>query len=97
MATMKPKTLTNQNLITLFGVTGMTIYNWRRGTPTKAPLPCPATPVEARAWAKRHGVPMTCDPRTLLGVGGAKRGPKPAVVRNAAGKLGSINARRAAA
>lgn len=74
---METKTLTMKNLVTLFGVTAMTVYSWRRGTATKEAMPETLTPAAVKRWAKRHEVAMTCEASTLLGTGVLKRGPKP--------------------
>lgn len=77
------KTLNTQNLIKLFDVSGMTIHTWRKGTPTRTPLPSLKegnavrfVVAEVKAWAKKHGIYMTTDPRELLGTGELPRGPK---------------------
>jgi hypothetical protein len=82
--------LTINQVAAAFGVSTMTLYLWRRGTPTKEPLPC--TEVEGkgavrvgfrlpaiRAWAKRHRLAL--DEAMLSGCSKAqastrKPGPK---------------------
>lgn len=58
------KTLTHKDILKAFGVANMTVYNWRNGTPTKAPLPYTTGDdgklvyqlSEVAKWAKDHGV-----------------------------------------
>lgn len=58
------KLLTTRHLERAFGVTSMTIYLWRKGTPTKAKLPVVETsnkrvfysPAKVEAWAKKNEV-----------------------------------------
>lgn len=59
-----------------FGVTGMCLHSWRRGTATKKPLPVSQKagdrrvyiPVAAaRKWARDHGVQFVHDPDVVLG------------------------------
>lgn len=76
--------LTTKDLQEAFGVTPMTIYNWRQGTPTRDPLPAEAKgrsvfyrPARVKAWASRHGI----KPVRPLGddaTAHSKPGPKPA-------------------
>lgn len=80
---MASQKLTTKDLTDVFGVTPMTIFNWRRGTPTREPLPAENEgrrvfyrPARLKAWAKRHGIPLlrSLDESTARG----KPGPKPA-------------------
>lgn len=62
--------LTRTAVIAAFGVTGLTILNWRKGTATRDPLPAEVTTsdggrptvmfVEADVtkWAKKYGLPF---------------------------------------
>lgn len=94
MATEKAATtrLDTRQLQALFGVTHMSIYHWRKGTPTRAPLktlkpakdePAKAVRFDANAtlaWAKKHGVePITTLDKVLSGKANVakKSGPKP--------------------
>jgi len=72
---MASATLTTKQVMALAGVSHVTVYLWRQGTPTKDPLPT-ATPMSnprnvvflprtLRAWAKKHGVELKCDPVAL--------------------------------
>ncbi len=75
--------LTTKDLLAAFGVTPMTIANWRAGTPTRTPLPYEkqGRAVNYRSdriqkWADKNGVPIP-DPLALLGgAGRGKPGPK---------------------
>lgn len=71
------KTLTVNDLVQAFGVSSMTLYLWRQGTPTKDPLPYDVVDPNAkrpsiafripkvRAWAKKHGIEFAVDPDNL--------------------------------
>jgi hypothetical protein len=74
---MRVTTLSIKNLVTLFGVTPMTVHNWKKGSPQRPALPEQLTPAKVKRWATQNGIEMTCDPSTLLGVGAKKPGPKP--------------------
>lgn len=64
----KTQALRTADLIKAFGVTGLTLLNWRGGTATKDPLPVNIKTTEGgrnsvsydeakvRAWAKKHGL-----------------------------------------
>lgn len=79
----KATRLTTKDLLAAFGVTPMTIANWRKGTPTRTPLPSEkqGRSVNYRRdrierWADKNGVPLL-DPLALLGSAGrGKPGPK---------------------
>lgn len=82
------KLLRNQHLEKAFGVTSMTLFLWRGGTPTKTALPTADTgsrlvaynPKQVEAWAKKNGVALLVSDLTALLAGGtvvaAKPGPK---------------------
>lgn len=82
------KLLRNQHLEKAFGVTSMTLFLWRGGTPTKTALPTVDTgsrlvaynPKHVEAWAKKNGVALLVPDLTALLAGGtviaAKPGPK---------------------
>ncbi len=72
-----------------FGVSTMTLYLWRQGTPTKDPLPHLAEPVgnsnritfkrgEVKTWAKKHGLELDFDRKepTKSAPGPVKKIPK---------------------
>lgn len=68
------KNLTTQQVMQLAGVSHMTVYTWRLGTPTKTALPAEAgdkprsVEFDARklkAWAFDNGVTLTADPVAL--------------------------------
>lgn len=87
---MKTPTLrfNTQDVMSLFGVSHMTVYQWRKGTARKTPLPAIEKRVGARLtveftektlrkWARENNVPFTIDPSQYekkQGVG--KPGPK---------------------
>lgn len=81
------QTLTVKELQTVFGVGGMTIYNWRQGSARKDPLPCEVDDsrrvsfkvAEVRTWAKSNGVEMVLKPADVIASRGepSKPGPKP--------------------
>lgn len=82
----KAQTLTTADLTTIFGVSHMTIHNWKKGTPTKDPLPTVETgtrnvlfPVAGiKRWAKVEGVAIVVDPDKLLAKPAQRKpGPKP--------------------
>lgn len=70
---MASATLTTKQVMALAGVSHVTVYMWRQGTPTKEVLPTVGSqgravvfkPTTFRAWAKKHGVPLKCDPVAL--------------------------------
>ena len=82
------KLLRNQHLEKAFGVTSMTLFLWRGGTPTKTALPTADTdsrlvaynPKQVEAWAKKNGVTLLVPDLAGLLAGGtvvaAKPGPK---------------------
>lgn len=78
----KAKTLSTKNLQELFGVTAMTIHNWKKRQRDLHPLPADPTPYQAEHWASREGRVLTCDPRALLGKDVLKPGPKPRIVHS---------------
>jgi len=71
---MATATLTTKQVMALAGVSHVTVYLWRQGTPTKEALPTVDgsqgravvfKPTTFRAWAKKHGVELKCDPVAL--------------------------------
>lgn len=82
------KLLRNQHLEKAFGVTSMTLFLWRGGTPTKTALPTADTgsrlvaynPKQVEAWAKKNGVTLLVSDLSGLIIDGsvvaAKPGPK---------------------
>lgn len=87
MAQSKP--LTTKDLVLIFGVTPMTILNWRKAEEgsRKKPLPCKIkgrsvefNAFRVKAWANSNGVPMEHDPLDVAEgthLTKAKPGPKP--------------------
>ena len=89
MAKLDPtKLLSNRHLERAFGVTTMTLYLWRKGTPTKAPLPVVSgtdrrvsyKPRDVEIWARKNNVTLLVpDLSSLLDAPDmqiAKPGPK---------------------
>lgn len=83
MTAQQANALTNKNMMNLFGVSHVTIFNWRKGTPQREQLPTVQVGnsirypvVKVKAWAKSHGIEMLMDPQTLVGTGVLKPGPK---------------------
>lgn len=67
------KLLTTTHLVTLFGVSSMTIANWRKGIVSRDPLPTEQNgrnvgflPAKIKAWAKKYDVQLHADPVALL-------------------------------
>lgn len=85
------KALTNADLVRIFDVTPMTIYNWRMADPEharKSPLPSTVkgrevtfNAIRIKAWATKNDVPMKLDPVDIAeggsGIIRKKPGPKP--------------------
>ena len=77
-----PKTLSTKDVIAGFGVGHMTVYNWRKGSTSRKPLPVitgdkgrVSFSVDAvKAWAKEHGVKFTVP---AIVSWASKPGPKP--------------------
>lgn len=74
--------LTTKDVMGAFGVTPMTVYNWRMGSPTREPLPAETVgrsvfyrAARVKAWARRHGVPLLRELEPATG-GPRKPGPK---------------------
>jgi hypothetical protein len=86
--------LTIAQLATAFGVSSVSIYLWRQGTPTKTALEAPHTPANLRRWAKKNGVEFAKDPERVLGKSQdkpvAKPKAKPVLKRSASGKLSGV-------
>lgn len=77
---MSAKKLTTKDLTRAFGVTGMTITNWRKGTPTRKPLPFRTKgravqydAAKVARWASQHEMPLV---EPLEPQGRQKPGPK---------------------
>lgn len=88
---MTSKTLNTSDIQRAFGVTGMTVYNWRKGSPQRPPMPTAGgpgvgvifKPAAVKAWSKKAGVAII-DPTAFEDNGDApaaarrsKPGPKP--------------------
>lgn len=68
------KSLTIKQALVAFGVAHMTLHNWRKGSPTKEPLPFEVDNPEAvkprvsfklsttKAWARKHKIEFAFDP-----------------------------------
>jgi hypothetical protein len=80
--------MTTQQAARAFGVSTMTLYLWRQGTPTKDPLPSTKEtktekprigyPISsARKWAKKHGIEFAVDPDKVVLEPSKKPGPVP--------------------
>jgi hypothetical protein len=94
---MTARNLTNLDLLRVFGVTDVTIYNWRnpKEGARKTALPSTVkdgrvtfTPSRVTAWAKKNEVPIAVDPaKVAAGAPTAKKpGPKVAAKKTAAKK-----------
>lgn len=95
--TSKAQTLTGKQLALVFGVTEMTILNWRSAGTFRAALPDKRTTAAIRRWAKDNEIAMARDPAAvLIDFPRAARGPK-ALKRSATGKLSSVHTKRRAA
>lgn len=79
--------LTIEQVAALFGVSTMTVYNWRQGTPRRAALK-PCTPegdrfprflvADLRRYAKEHDLEFANDPSYIVkSHARLKPGPKP--------------------
>lgn len=75
--------LTTRDLTEAFGVTLMTIANWKAGTPTRTPLPFVKegravrfNAAKVRRWAEANGIAFA-DEKALEGTASRKPGPKP--------------------
>jgi predicted DNA-binding transcriptional regulator AlpA len=79
-------TLNTQQLMQIFGVSHMTVYQWRQGTATKKKLPATVgkptprsvafDPVKVETWASKHDVPLLYDPVKLADTGKLVAVPK---------------------
>lgn len=92
-ATTRTVPFTNREMEVMFDVTAMSLYLWKKGTPTKAPLPHIKKGREVRypvakvmSWARRHEVTLVVHPDDLPMPGqqpaqattsAKKPGPKP--------------------
>lgn len=75
---MSTKTLNTKQAMAAFGVSHVTLFNWRRGTATRDPLPCVQDPeawgratiafkpVDLKRWAKRYGLEFAIQPDAIL-------------------------------
>lgn len=79
-------TLTINQAARAFGVSTMTLWLWRAGTPTKEATPHNVEQVgkanritypvgKLKAWAKKHGLEFKVDPDEVLRQPAAKSGP----------------------
>ena len=92
----KTQALTTKDLQAGFSVGHMTIFNWRKGSPTKAPLPSNTDSAgrvtfkaaEVKSWAKKHGLEFTA-PAEAAPEG--KPGPKAKVVPTKKAKARKID------
>jgi hypothetical protein len=88
----KPPVLNTKQVMTTFGVSQMTVHNWRRGSARRAPLPSfmPNWPANSRPgfrvsdvkrWARQNGIEVLNDPLQVLAESAAappvRPGPKP--------------------
>lgn len=77
-ATSRPSQLSSVQVCAVFGISNMTLWNWRKGTKTMAPLP-EAKPrsgtqkpllrfnvASVLAWAKKHNVIIAKTPEQVL-------------------------------
>lgn len=76
--------LTTRDLLGAFGVTPMTITNWRAGSATRGALPAEKvgrhvvySPAEVRKWARKFSVPIADEQKLLGGAGRLRPGPRP--------------------
>lgn len=101
---MATKAMTIRQALRAFGVSPPCLHSWRRGTPTKQPLPVIVKEgsrnvligvTAARQWAKRHGVEFAVDPDVAMTSEQAtlKSGPRASKEKPAAKKT---SARRSA-
>lgn len=77
--------LTTKDVVAAFGVTPMTVTNWRAGTPTRTKLPFTKRgravsyqPDKVRGWAEKNGVPIADEAALAGGTPRLKPGPKAA-------------------
>lgn len=87
----KTHPLTNRHLLDVFGVTTVTLDNYRKGSDRRPALPCKVVqvgasqrifykPKEVEAWAKKNNVKIKKSIDAVLdekGVGVGRNGPKP--------------------
>lgn len=72
-------TLTTQQVMQIFNVSHVTVYQWRQGTATRKALPCKVgkptarsvafDPTKIESWANANEVPMFYDPMKLASEG----------------------------
>lgn len=72
-------TLTTPQVMQIFGVSHVTVYQWRQGSGSKKALPCKTgkptprsvafDPVKIETWANAHNIPMLYDPVKLANEG----------------------------
>lgn len=89
--TSKKQQLNTAQACLVFGVSSMTLHNWRKGTQTLAPLPVIAKEAELgrirynpsvlKTWASKNKVIIARTPEEVLAAGSTKSqgkpGPKP--------------------
>jgi hypothetical protein len=85
MTAEAPRLLTTADLQKAFGVTAMTIHNWRKGTPQRPALKTKSdgrrvafAEAAVRRWAEKAGVAVVDESALLGGLARGKPGPKPA-------------------
>lgn len=78
--------LTTKQVMAGFSTSDMTIYSWRKGTPTKTVLPCVKVgasvrfePAAMKAWAKEHGLKFSLEAALAVPAAKGKTGPKPKI------------------
>lgn len=79
-------TLTTQQVMQIFAVSHVTVYQWRQGNGSKKALPCKTgkptarsvlfDPAKVEQWANAHEVPMLYDPVKLANEGKLVAVPK---------------------
>lgn len=86
---MNKVTLTIPQVASMFGVTPVTIFNWRKGTRTLSPMPTVAPKSDdkrqavgfalkdLKTWAKKHGLIFKELEASPLTQPASKAGPKP--------------------
>lgn len=90
--------MTTQQAAKAFGVSTMTLYLWRQGTPTKDPLPFTVHDAKAekpriaypiassRKWARAHNIEFAVDPAKVVLEPSKKPGPVPRSAKKEVGK-----------
>ena len=97
---MSTKTLSNKQTMAAFGVSHVTLFNWRRGTATRDPLPCHKAPegaavefkpTELKKYAKRYGLEFKIQPEAILADPKVAEGPRTKKQQPTAKKLAKSN------